>query len=77
MVMPALVELHERGLLPQRWRLIGCATDRWDDEAFRARLRDSLLSSELGLPEDWDQVCRRVAPDGHFPYLRPRVAPPA
>lgn len=39
MVMPALVELHERGLLPQRWRLIGCATDRWDDEAFRARLR--------------------------------------
>lgn len=60
MVMPALVELHERGLLPQRWRLIGCATDRWDDEAFRARLRDSLLSSELGLPEDWDQVCLRV-----------------
>ncbi|NMR19502.1 glucose-6-phosphate dehydrogenase [Cellulomonas fimi] len=60
MVMPALVELHERGLLPERWRLVGCATDRWDDEAFRARLEDSLLSSEQGLPEDWTEVARRV-----------------
>ncbi len=60
MVMPALVELHQRGLLPERWRLIGCATDRWDDEKFRARLKDSLLGSELGLPGDWAALARRV-----------------
>ncbi|WP_448072943.1 glucose-6-phosphate dehydrogenase [Georgenia yuyongxinii] len=60
MVMPALVELHERGLLPTSWRLIGCATDPWDDDAFRARLEASLAEHERGLPADWEAVRRRA-----------------
>ncbi|MHB1287946.1 glucose-6-phosphate dehydrogenase [Georgenia sp.] len=78
MVMPALVELHERGLLPERWRLIGCATDPWGDDRFRARLKDSLLGSGTGLPEDWPEVSRRVRyAGGGFTDADPGALPAA
>ncbi|MPV38500.1 glucose-6-phosphate dehydrogenase [Georgenia subflava] len=53
MVLPALAEVHGRGLMPERWRLIGCATEEFDDDHFREVVRSSLERSEKGVPSDW------------------------
>jgi glucose-6-phosphate 1-dehydrogenase len=53
MVLPAIHEVHERGLMPEHWRLIGCAAEELDDEAFRDRVETSLDASDVGRPADW------------------------
>ncbi|MFH5824003.1 glucose-6-phosphate dehydrogenase [Georgenia sp. AZ-5] len=60
MVLPALVEVHERGLMPDRWRLIGCAAEDLDDETFRDRVEAALARGGHRLPEDWTELRSRV-----------------
>jgi glucose-6-phosphate 1-dehydrogenase len=54
MVLPALLEVHQRGLMPAHWRVIGCAAEELDDEGFRERVAASLDRSDLGRPGDWE-----------------------
>ncbi|WP_448072899.1 glucose-6-phosphate dehydrogenase [Georgenia yuyongxinii] len=60
MVLPALVEVHRRGLMPDAWRLIGVAADELDDDAFRDRFEAAVDRSEKGLCDDWSQVRDRA-----------------
>ncbi|RPF25729.1 glucose-6-phosphate dehydrogenase [Georgenia muralis] len=64
MVLPALHEVHDRGLMPAHWRLVGCATDVLDDDGFRDLVRASLERSELGVPAGWDPSAVRYAGGG-------------
>ncbi len=56
MVLPALVEVHERGLMPRSWRLIGCAAEELDDEGFRTHFGEAVARAEQGMPADWSQI---------------------
>ncbi|MFD1507547.1 glucose-6-phosphate dehydrogenase [Georgenia yuyongxinii] len=60
MVLPALVEVHRRGLMPDAWRLIGVAAEELDDDAFRDRFQAAVAASEHGLCDDWDEVRDRT-----------------
>lgn len=59
MVMPALVELQQRELMPSHWRLIGVATDELDDRAFVDRLRES-LERHHAVPDNWEELARNT-----------------
>ena len=51
-VLPALYDLAEQGLLPERHVVIGFALSDWDDEGFRAHAREAILQfSRTGLDE--------------------------
>ena len=54
MVLPAIHEVHTRGLMPSHWRLIGCAAEELDDDGFRDRVAASLDGSDTGRPADWE-----------------------
>ncbi|PFG40757.1 glucose-6-phosphate 1-dehydrogenase [Georgenia soli] len=56
MVLPAVHEVHERGLMPEHWRLVGCAAEALDEEAFRDRVEEVLDRSDVGRPSDWATV---------------------
>ncbi|MEE6280114.1 glucose-6-phosphate dehydrogenase [Georgenia sp. MJ170] len=59
MVLPAIFALHARGSLPDDWYLVASGRETHDDDWFRDYVADSLR--EFGqLPDDWDEVCRRV-----------------
>ncbi|UNX53927.1 glucose-6-phosphate dehydrogenase [Georgenia sp. TF02-10] len=60
MVLPALFELHERGLLPEHWRLVGVATTPLDDDAFRDHVAAALARSPRGVPPGWAQARAHV-----------------
>jgi len=60
MVLPAVHEVHARGPMPEHWRLIGCAADDLDEEAFRGRVEQALDDSDVGRPPDWDAVRPRI-----------------
>lgn len=60
MVLPALFEVDQRDLLPDHWRVVGCAAEPLDDEGFRAHVRSCLERSEAGLPARWDQLRDRL-----------------
>ena len=55
MVIPAMVELVTRGIMPEHWRLIGSALDDIDDAGFVAKVRTS-LEEHGGLPDNWDTL---------------------
>jgi len=59
MVMPALMELRARGLMPPHWRLIGSAADALDDAGFAVVLRES-LGGAGGVPDDFDEIVART-----------------
>jgi len=59
MVMPALMELRARGLMPPHWRLIGSAADDLDDAGFAVVLRES-LGGAGGVPDDFDEIVART-----------------
>ncbi|GAA1641703.1 glucose-6-phosphate dehydrogenase [Georgenia ruanii] len=56
MVLPAIVEVHERGLMPRAWRIIGCAADELDDEGFRRHVDEAVARRGGGLPDDWAHI---------------------
>jgi glucose-6-phosphate 1-dehydrogenase len=53
MVLPAFYQLHVRGLLPQRWKLVGNGRGDVAHEDFRAHVHDSL--TEFAEPPEADQ----------------------
>ena len=59
MVIPAIVECHERHLLPTAWELVGCSADDITDEEFREKVRASLTKDDAQAPEDIDEVLAR------------------
>ena len=55
MVLPAFYQLYLRGLLPQRWKLVGNGRGDVAHEDFRAHFHDSLTEfAEEPAPEQWD-----------------------
>src|SRR4051812_35147231 len=46
-LLPALAALHESGWLPERFDVLGAATEDWDDEAFR-RFAEGRLDEHAG-----------------------------
>jgi glucose-6-phosphate 1-dehydrogenase len=51
-ILPALYDLSVRGLLPERTMIVGFATSKWDDDAFRAHARASVEEfSRTGVDE--------------------------
>ncbi|MHB1064758.1 MAG: glucose-6-phosphate dehydrogenase [Georgenia sp.] len=60
MVLPALFEVDQRNLLPDHWRLVGCAAEKLDDATFRDRVHACLERSDQGVPARWEQVRDRL-----------------
>ena len=55
MVLPAFYQLYLRGLLPQRWKLVGNGRGDVAHEDFRAHFHDSLTEfAEEPAPEQWN-----------------------
>ncbi|MGO1560307.1 Glucose-6-phosphate 1-dehydrogenase [Actinomycetales bacterium JB111] len=60
MVVPAIVEIQSRGLMPEHWAVIGSASKRMSDEDFRAQVRTTLENGPGGLPDDADEILSHV-----------------
>jgi glucose-6-phosphate 1-dehydrogenase len=61
MVLPAFFELAQRGLLPEKWRLVGNGRGDVSHEDFRAAVHDAL--TEFGpSPDDgpWEEFAKRL-----------------
>ncbi|HET9948932.1 MAG TPA: glucose-6-phosphate dehydrogenase [Longimicrobiales bacterium] len=52
-LIPSLYELHCKGLLPERFALVGSARSQWDDERFRDVAR---LAVEEGCEGPWNEA---------------------
>ena len=61
MVIPAFVECHERGLMPDAWALVGCSADEIDDAHFRERVRESLTVNGATAPPDVEEILGRCS----------------
>ncbi|MDD9207093.1 glucose-6-phosphate dehydrogenase [Georgenia sp. 10Sc9-8] len=59
-VLPAWISMHQRGLLPERWRLIGSGMNERSNEEYRGIVEESLTEHGDGLPLDWDDVVERI-----------------
>ncbi|MBA4370371.1 MAG: hypothetical protein C0418_02195 [Coriobacteriaceae bacterium] len=51
-IVPAVRYLRGRGLLPERFRVLGLSRRDWDDDEFRAHVRGILEEKEGCLPDD-------------------------
>ena len=58
-IFPALYALAARGLLPERFAIVGAARTEWSDEEFRARMEEAVR--EFGREEVRDDVWRELA----------------
>ncbi|WP_324653630.1 glucose-6-phosphate dehydrogenase [Georgenia sp. H159] len=56
MVLPGLVELHARDMLPRGWRLVASGRRSQSDEEFREYVGSALEEFGGGAPPDWDEV---------------------
>ena len=54
MVLPAFYELERRGLLPERWRLVGNGRGERTDDEFRDHVRSALEEFGDGVDDSWD-----------------------
>ena len=62
MVMPAIFRLARRGLLPPEFQLIGYARSRMTDAAFRARMREAVMSApQPGDEAAWPAFAARLS----------------
>jgi len=59
-LVPALFELAVRGLLPERFAVLGSARTEWDDDAFRDRMRDALQGEPGFTEEAWRDFAARL-----------------
>ncbi len=60
MVLPALLELHARSLLPREWVLVGAGRGHRSDEEFAAEVLASAEEFGAGRPDDWDEIAGRL-----------------
>jgi glucose-6-phosphate 1-dehydrogenase len=61
MVLPAFFELHQRGMLPEQWRLVGAGRRDLSDEDFREHVYETL--TEFGpspAQGPWEEFSRRL-----------------
>lgn len=81
-LIPALARIHSRGLLSDRFCLIGCARTPWSDDQFRGLARQSITAACPGYPADLlDTLVRRFSyvhgeydgPD-LYSHVRARIA---
>lgn len=61
MVLPAWFDLHERGMLPEQWRVVGSGTRERSDDDFRHVVSQSLAEHADGPPSDWSQLSERLS----------------
>jgi hypothetical protein len=59
-LMPSLFELALKGLLPERFAVLGFAQQNWSEDEFRARMRESVKSHSDLDPGHWDEFARRL-----------------
>lgn len=64
MVLPAWFEMHQKGMLPADWRLIGSGTRDRDTGEFLGVVERSLREHSDGLPPDWAELRERVSFQG-------------
>ncbi len=62
-LLPALYQIHLRGLLPPAGRIIGLARKSMNDDQFRALVRDATASAEgdSAGPEEWNEFASRLS----------------
>ena len=62
-LIPALYDLASDGLLPERFKVIGCARTELSDEAYRKELYDSLkiYSRRPVSPADWKDFAKSIS----------------
>jgi glucose-6-phosphate 1-dehydrogenase len=59
-LLPSLFELALKGLLPERFAVLGFARKKWSDDDFRDRMRDEVEQQCDFDPELWDDLARRL-----------------
>ncbi len=62
-LMPAVYRLHQEGLLPTEWRVVGFARSALDDDAFREQMRGAVEEFGRGSALDeaeWAAFARRL-----------------
>ena len=59
-LVPSLFELHRKGLLPERFALIGFSQSGWDSAAFRDEMRRAVERSCGSVP-NWDDFAERLS----------------
>ncbi len=62
-LMPALFSAYQKGRLPARLKIVGCARTEWDDATFRTVMRDG--AQEFGAKFD-ERTWNTFAPMLHF-----------
>ena len=63
-LLPSLFELFRKGLLPQRFAIVGAGREDWTNERFRETMQQSVRQHCAGSIDDW----RAFAP--HLEYAR-------
>lgn len=61
MVLPAWFEMHDDGMLPEQWRLIGSSSHDREDAEFHELITESLTEHGDGLPAQWEELRERVS----------------
>ena len=59
-LIPSLLELHQKRLLPKEFAVIGVSKSRWDTAAFREAMR-SAVQTHCRSFDDWDRFAERLS----------------
>jgi glucose-6-phosphate 1-dehydrogenase len=60
-LIPSLYELHGKGLLPERFAVVGFARTEWDSDTFRHEAEQWVDTVTPGGTEGWREFCRRMS----------------
>ncbi|MFZ0389356.1 MAG: glucose-6-phosphate dehydrogenase, partial [Calditrichia bacterium] len=59
-LVPSLQALHCKGLLPERFAIIGFARRPWSDDEFRSRMKEAVDNETDCADSQWDQFAERL-----------------